>query len=145
MWLLSWAKGAGQTQKYVMERENIWRGHFKAQEWHRSTLIQSNCKEEILLCWLFRGRGLVIVLYPGICFLLWVSPSSVWFLSYCSDQERFQLDRDERASLAARAKDELQLVHEVKEFCAGQSSCFRAMRSRSHRLSQQQLVLLHLL
>lgn len=43
------------------------------------------------------------------------SPSSVWFLSYCSDQGRFQLNRDERASLAAKAKDGLQLVHEVNE------------------------------
>lgn len=72
VWLLGKAEGWDrQTETCDGDRE-----HAKAQEWHRSSLIPSKCKEEILVGWLFWGRGVVVVLWPGRCFLLWISLSS---------------------------------------------------------------------
>lgn len=51
----------------------------------------------------------------GEVWLLFCDQEGVFFSGSPSAQGRFQLDRDERASLAAEAKDGLQLTHELNE------------------------------
>lgn len=64
-----------------------------------------------------------------------VSPSPGWFLSYYTDQGGLYLNRDERASLAAKAKDGLQLIHEVNGLlCWKVVHAFIVTGSSSHRL-----------